>query len=179
MQRARTILGNGMLTTEDPGHIRQRRLAQPAFHRERIAAYGETIGAEAVRMSSSWKPGAGNEMHEAMLELALRIVGKCLFNLDVASRAEVMRISRAVDAFMGFLPLAMLPFSSQIQRLPLPMMKRIRTGQKELDELIFGMIADRTSLDTAWAVSAVIAGLGVLPVLWLRSYERRTKEQAA
>lgn len=52
-------------------------------------------------------------------------------------------------------------------------------GTSAVGPLIFGMIADRTSLDTAWAVSALIAALGVLPVLWLRSYERRTKEQAA
>ncbi len=52
-------------------------------------------------------------------------------------------------------------------------------GTSAVGPLVFGMIADRTSLDTAWAVSALIAALGVLPVLWLRSYERRTKEQAA
>ncbi len=52
-------------------------------------------------------------------------------------------------------------------------------GTSAVGPLVFGMIADRTSLDTAWAVSALIAGLGVLPVLWLRSHERRTKEQAA
>ncbi len=45
--------------------------------------------------------------------------------------------------------------------------------------LVFGTIADHTSLDTAWTVNAAIGALGVLPVLWLRSHERRTKEQAA
>jgi MFS family permease len=45
--------------------------------------------------------------------------------------------------------------------------------------LLFGSIADHTSLATAWMVNAGIGALGVLPVLWLRSHERRTKEQAA
>lgn len=45
--------------------------------------------------------------------------------------------------------------------------------------LVFGTIADHTSLDTAWTVNAAIGMLGVLPVLWLRAHERRTKEQAA
>ena len=52
-------------------------------------------------------------------------------------------------------------------------------GTSAVGPLIFGTIADHTSLDTAWTVSAIVAALGVLPVLWLRSYERRTKEQAA
>jgi cytochrome P450 len=143
MQRARLVLGDGLLTSEEPLHMRQRRLAQPAFHRQRIAAYGELIGDEAVRLSSRWQPGAATDLHEEMLELALRIVGKCLFDLDVASRDEVRRISAAVDAFMGFLPLALLPFYSQIRRLPLPAMRRIHRGKAELDALIFGMIRER------------------------------------
>jgi cytochrome P450 len=66
----------------------------------------------------------------------------------VESDAEVKKISSAVDAFMGFLPLAFLPFSEQIQKLPLPAMKRIRKGIVELDELIYGMIAQRRSDST-------------------------------
>jgi cytochrome P450 len=143
MQRARSILGDGLLTSEEPIHMRQRRLAQPAFHRQRIAAYGEVIGSEAARIASSWKPGLTTHLHEEMLELALRIVGKCLFDLDVMSRDEVLRISAAVDAFQGFLPLALLPFSQHIQRLPIPAMRRINRGKHELDGLIYGMIRDR------------------------------------
>jgi MFS family permease len=45
--------------------------------------------------------------------------------------------------------------------------------------LLFGALADHTSLDTAWTVNAAIGVLGVLPILWLRSHERRNKEQAA
>ena len=56
---------------------------------------------------------------------------------------EVKKVSAAVDAFMGFLPLAILPFSEQIQRLPLPAMKRIRKGQADLDAIIYAMIDER------------------------------------
>jgi cytochrome P450 len=143
MQRAKVVLGEGLLTSEEPFHIRQRRLAQPAFLRQRIAAYGEVIGHNATIISQGWKSGGIHDVHEDMLELALRIVGKCLFDLDVQSREEVKKISAAVDAFMGFLPLAILPFSEQIQRLPLPAMKRIRKGQADLDAVIYAMISER------------------------------------
>src|SRR6201999_1999351 len=143
LQRARSVLGQGLLTAEDPLHMRQRRLMQPAFLRQRIAAYGQVIGHNAAAISAHWQSGSTINLHEEMLELALRIVGKCLFDLDVQSRQEVKKVSAAVDAFMGFLPLAILPFSEQIQRLPLPAMKRIRKGQADLDAIIYGMIAER------------------------------------
>jgi cytochrome P450 len=151
MQRARFVLGNGLLTSEEPLHMRQRRLAQPAFHRRRIAVYADTIGHQAVAMSRRWagrpafRAGAATplDLHEEMLAIALRIVGTCLFDLDVESAADVRTISLAVDAFMGFLPLAILPFSSQIQRLPLPAMRRIRKGSAQLDDLIYTMIRNR------------------------------------
>jgi cytochrome P450 len=141
MQRARFVLGDGLLTSEEPLHLRQRRLTQPAFHRDRIAAYGSIIGDYALQMTRSWQSGATRDVHHDMLLLALRIVSKCLFNADV--QTEARNISAAVDAFMGFLPLAFLPFSQQILRLPLPIMRRIYRGEAELDALIYSFIRQR------------------------------------
>ena len=76
MQRARALLGDGLLTSEEPLHMRQRRMAAPAFHRERIAAYGEVIGHYATEVTGRWQPGA-MDVHPQMLQLALQIVGKC------------------------------------------------------------------------------------------------------
>jgi len=141
MQRAKSVLGNGLLTSEEPLHNRQRRLAQPAFHRQRIAAYGETITHYTHKMTAGWVGGSVLDVHAEMLLLALRIVGKTLFDTDV--EGEVHRIADAVDSFMGFLPLAFLPFPGLIERLPLPSMRRIRRGRAGLDELIYRMIRER------------------------------------
>ena len=141
MQRSRSVLGNGLLTSEEPLHLRQRRLAQPAFHRERIAVYGEVISAYTRRMTAGWTDGAVTDVRADMLLLALRIVGKTLFDTDV--EAEVHDIAAAVDSFQGFLPIAFLPFPGLIQRLPLPAMRRITRGRALLDRLIYRMIAER------------------------------------
>ena len=141
MQRSRFVLGYGLLTSEEPMHMRQRRLMQPAFHRQRISAYGEVISNYTSQMTSRWQDGAVIDLHAEMLLLALRIVGKCLFDTNVES--EVRKIAAAVDAFMGFMPLAFLPFSEQIQKLPLPSMKRIHRGHEELNSLIYGIIRQR------------------------------------
>ena len=141
MQRARTVLGNGLLTSEEPLHMRQRRLAQPAFHRDRVAGYGVVISDAAARMTSTWQPGTTRDLHADMLELALRIVGKCLFDLDHLDNIEA--IASAVDSFMTILPLAFLPFSQTIQRLPVPSMRKLQRGKLHLDTLINRMIAER------------------------------------
>ncbi len=140
MQAGRQVLGHGLLTSEEPLHMRQRRLAQPAFLRDRIAAYAEVIGSQTETLTARWKPGVA-DLHPEMLELALRIVGKCLFNLDALD--DVDAVASAVDAFMNFMPLSFLPFSKQIQQLPIPSMKRLRDGKAFLDRLIYGMIAER------------------------------------
>jgi cytochrome P450 len=140
MQRSRFILGNGLLTSEEPLHMRQRRMAAPAFHRARIAAYGDVIARYAAEMVDQWKPGP-LDIHPEMLLLALRIVGKCLFDTD--AKSDVKKIAAAVDAFMGFLPLVFLPFSKFIESLPFGPMENIRKGGVDLDRIIYGMIAER------------------------------------
>ena len=141
MQKARDVLGHGLLTSEEPLHMRQRRMAQPAFLRERIAGYGAVIGEKTVAMTREWQPGAAVDVYPAMLELALRIVGKCLFDLDELE--DVNAVADAVDGFMSFVPLSFLPFPKAIERLPLPAMRRLRRGKVFLDGMIFGMIAER------------------------------------
>ena len=141
MQRARDVLGHGLLTSEEPLHMRQRRLAQPAFLRERIAGYAEVIGQKTIALTEQWPEQGVVDVHPAMLELALRIVGKTLFDLDELQNIDAM--ASAVDAFMSFLPLSFIPFADQVQRLPLPAMLRLQRGKAHLDRLIYGMIAER------------------------------------
>src|SRR5215216_4910710 len=57
LERARMLLGDGLLTSEDDRHAKQRRLIQPAFHREQIAAYASTMVRYAGRASDLWQPG--------------------------------------------------------------------------------------------------------------------------
>ena len=141
MQKAQLVLGQGLLSSEDPHHMRQRRLAQPAFHRDRIAAYGNTIGDYAAEASTSWRNGEIRDLHQDMQLLSLRIVGKTMFNSELEALNH--RIATAIEAFMGFLPLAFLPRSDLILKLPIPLTNRIRHSRRELDALIYGLIRER------------------------------------
>lgn len=141
MQRSRDVLGDGLLTSEEPLHMRQRRLAQPAFLRSRIAGYADVIADHTDMMTRRWQSGTTLDLHREVLELALRIVGKCLFDLDEIKDLHAME--SAVESFMYFMPLAFIPFSRLVQASPLPSMRRLRAGQRYLDDLIYGIIAER------------------------------------
>ena len=149
MQTARAVLGNGLLTSEEPVHMRQRRLMQPAFLRDRIAGYGQVIGAKTLAMCAAWTDGATLDLHAEMMEVALRIVGKCLFDLDELEDVDLM--ADAVEAFMVVMPLSYVPFPELVQKMPVPPMNRLRKGKAHLDGLIYRTIAERRAAFAAGA----------------------------
>src|SRR5215813_6201941 len=87
LQRAKRLLGQGLLTSEGDLHRRQRRLVQPAFHRQRIAAYAAVMVDYAERTSNRWRNGDTFDISEEMTRLTLGIVAKTLFDADVDSEA--------------------------------------------------------------------------------------------
>jgi len=141
LQRSKRLLGEGLLTSEDPTHLRQRRLMQPAFHRDRIAAYGGTMVAYAARLRDQWRDGDTLDVAQDMMRLTLAIAGKTLFDLDVESQAGDVR--DALNAVMESFWLTMLPFADVLERLPVPPLRRAKAARARLDAIIYGMIAER------------------------------------
>lgn len=88
----RELLGQGLLTSENPLWLRQRRLIQPAFHRQRLAGFGQTMVSESRRLAGEWSQAAryGQTIDAAadMMRLTLRIAGLTLFNIDVSGEAR-------------------------------------------------------------------------------------------
>src|SRR6266542_2396115 len=83
LQRAKRLLGEGLLTSEGEFHRRQRRLTQPAFHRARIASYAGVMTDYASQTRELWRDGATVDISQEMMRLTLGIVGKTLFDADV------------------------------------------------------------------------------------------------
>ena len=139
LRRARGILGDGLLTSEEPLHLRQRRLAQPAFHRDRIAGYGAQIVRLSGEMIASWRDEI--EVHAEMVKLTLRITSRCLLGSDVIESVQTFVDSMAT--FNDYLPFALLPGAEYLERLPVGPMPGMKRALKALDDLIFGLIAER------------------------------------
>ena len=141
LERSKRVLGQGLLTSEGAMHLRQRRLMQPAFHRDRIAGYGDLMVGYADRMRRSWRDGAALDISREMNRLTLSIVGKTLFDVDVESQAAA--VGEALTDVMESFWMMMLPFADFLERLPVPRLRRARMARARLDAIIFRMIADR------------------------------------
>jgi len=141
LERTKRILGNGLLTSEGAVHLRQRRLMQPAFHRDRIAGYGRTMVEYADRMRCGWRDGTTLDIAREMNRLTLSIVGKTLFDADVESQAA--SVGEALTGVMESFWTTLLPFADLLERLPVPRLRRARMMRARLDAIIYRMIADR------------------------------------
>jgi cytochrome P450 len=141
LQRARVLLGDGLLTSEGSFHVRQRRLVQPAFHRDRLAAYAQVMSEAAVRLRERWTDGATIEVSQEMMRLTLSIVGKTLFSADVESEAS--EIGEALTTVIKMFQMVMMPFSEYFEKLPLPSVRRFEKARARLDRTIYGLIHER------------------------------------
>lgn len=139
------LVGNGLLTSEHEEWKRQRRLAQPAFHRQRINSYGEVMVEYAERMISKWSSGEERDIHREMMRLTLEIVVKTLFNADVSADADT--VGRVLSQIVK-------PFASQAtlkwimdNRLPTAAHRKFNRDAQEIDAIVYRIIAERRESD--------------------------------
>ena len=139
----RTFLADGLLTNEGEAWLKQRRIAQPAFHRGRIAAFAQTMTAAAEALADQWDTDDASDVDltAAMMRLTLRIVGETLLSTDVSHEAD--RVGQA-------LTVALRSANRSIRRvievplwLPTPTNLRLRRSLATLDSLVYAMIETR------------------------------------
>jgi cytochrome P450 len=140
LKRNGRLLGEGLLTSEGEFWRRQRRLAQPAFHRKRVDAYGDVMVAFAERSLEAWRDGQTLDVHEQIMHLTLEIVAKCLFDADVGARAtdvgKAMKV--ALENFSSQRRLIRIP-----RRVPTPQNIRFEMAARKLDEIVGTIIENR------------------------------------
>src|SRR5215218_2546869 len=141
LQRAKNLLGQGLLTSEGEFHLRQRRMIQPAFHRTRIAEYAKSMVEFADKMATTWSDGDVRDIDKEMMHLTLQIVGKTLFSANVEDEADdVGNAMTTVSKLFNFL---LLPYSEWLQKLPLPQSRRFNQARATLNSVIYGIINER------------------------------------
>jgi cytochrome P450 len=141
LKRARVLLGNGLLTSEGDFHLRQRRMAQPAFHRERIAALAGEMVAISARAAGGWTAGATLDVGREMNRMTLAIAGETLFGARVEGEAD--EIGRALTDALGLFGRLSNPIGPLLDRIPVPGTVRFRRARARLDSTILRIIAER------------------------------------
>jgi cytochrome P450 len=141
LRAQRRVFGNGLLTNEGDSWRRQRRLAQPAFHRDRIALYGDVIVQQTSALVDSMHAGDTEEIHSRFKALTVAIVSTALFGAEVAHRAAAL--GDALEATMnryasrrGFARFAPDWF-------PLPINRTYLTAVSEIEKTVLEIIARR------------------------------------
>jgi cytochrome P450 len=137
----RMLLGEGLLTSEDPLHRQMRRIVQPAFHRERIAEYARVMERDAQEFAGRLQPGEVFDARTAMTELTLRIATETLFGSDESESAAT--VADSLRLMMNEFPYMLTPLSALRQRLPLPGTRRFWHSREVLDRIIYGLIERR------------------------------------
>src|ERR1700683_4176694 len=138
---AQRLLGEGLLTAEGDLWLQQRRLAQPAFHRQRIAEYADTMANQAFSHIQNWRDGDRRDMAEEMMALTLEIAVRTLFGTEFTNQAKP--VGKAVTRLMRY----------QIRRMRSPIKipshwptRSNRTADRDykyLDSLVYGIIETR------------------------------------
>lgn len=142
LERARMLLGDGLLTSEGDVHRRQRRMIQPEFHREHVAGYADTMTTFTERRLARWTDGATLDVHAEMHALTLAIAGDTLFGAAVEH--EAADIAAALDeTFATFMRTFYLPYGDLLLRLPLPSSRRFWASTQRIERTVTRLIQER------------------------------------
>jgi cytochrome P450 len=142
--RLRDGIGNGLLTSEDSFWLRQRRLAQPAFHHQRVAAMADVMVMCTEQMLERWEQTAASgetiDLVAEMMGLTQSIIVRTMFSTDLGATAEVVNrtwpiINRRIGETF---------WSTKLEtKLPLPANRRLSAALRELETVVYRIIADR------------------------------------
>jgi cytochrome P450 len=152
LKRMKILLGEGLITSDDPIHQQQRRIIAPAFHRQRIAGYADQIVASAAASADRWSEAPNGckeiDIADEMMQLSLHIVARTLFDSEVT--ADVLSVRDEVNTIMGLYNfLVAFPRLESVLHWPIPGVMKFRRSRAKLDALVARMIASRRTLTRA------------------------------
>ncbi len=118
-RKSKLLLGEGMITVDGAAHRKQRQVAQPAFHRQRVPAFAEAIVRRAEGVREKWQDGEVRDIYQEMMRLTLGTVGETLFSTELgdevgelnAGVADIMNVYHAMVLLPGVQHLIHLPFT--------------------------------------------------------------------
>lgn len=144
-QEVKRATGNGLFVSEGDVWLRQRRLAQPAFHRQRIATFAKIMTDSTEAMLERWQPLAERndavDVGAEMLRLTLGIVGKALFSRDLSDEADTVTQSfEVVRKHITNRVMSVIKFPASF---PTPQNRRFGRALANAEPVVYELIAER------------------------------------
>jgi cytochrome P450 len=137
--------GNGLFVSEGDVWRRQRRLAQPAFHRQKIASFAKIITDSCEAMLEGWRPlaerGEAVEVDAEMLRLTLGIVGKALFSRDLSDEANTM--SQSFEVIRKHTTNRIMSVVKFPASFPTAQNRRFRQAVANAERIVYDLINER------------------------------------
>ena len=141
--KMRPVLGDGLVTADGPAWQRQRRLIQPAFARQRVAALATIMSDECERLVRTWqeRPPQVVDVAVEMMRLTLSIAGRSLFHADVSGFADT--IGHALKTALDEVDRRVDELWSWPEWLPVARNRAFKKAVAALDSVVFGIIEER------------------------------------
>lgn len=158
MQRARRLLGDGLLTSESELHRIQRRRIQPAFARAHLLAYGRAVPRLARRAAESWQDGGRVGVVSAMDRLALAIVVQALLGADIDG--EAASIGRDLTVLGRWFPILSVPGAHALERIGVPPFRSAGQAANRIDHAVRAYIAAAAESDSSELLALLLGGDG-------------------
>lgn len=139
--RMRKVLGEGLLTNEEPIHLRHRRMMQAPFHHSRLDGYAALMARLTEEELDRWTTGTTLPLAPTMMRLTLEIVARTLFGTGAA--ADAARIGEAMDVAIDRIERTMLPGLDRFDGSRLPWFREFARASDELAAIAERLVRER------------------------------------
>jgi len=140
-QMWKPFLGNGLVPNDGESWKRQHKLIMPAFHKLRIDAYAPTVSEYTRDMVRGWKEGEQRDFRKEVIDLALRVVAKTLFDTDVAGHSQTIN-DAMIDISEALIDHAQTPIPTP-RWWPSERNRRMVRALDAMDDVIARLVAAR------------------------------------
>jgi len=142
LQRAKLVVGEGLLTSEKEAHLKNRRLIQPIFHNKVIPEFADTMVSIADEYTDNWRENSVFDLHRNLMEMTQQIVVKTLFDCGLE---DSTRLIDSLSYILNQFPRFLFPYSEYLDKLPIPSIIKCNEALETIDKAIFKIIKERKS----------------------------------
>jgi len=141
LEMTKRLLANGLLTAGRELHLRQRRLVQPAFAKNRMAGYARVVLETTREHLRRWRPGRFLDLSQEMMAITLDIITRTMFGDSIGDRTSL--VAQSMEDCLQSFNVGLIPLMPLMQYLPTDSNRRFRRGRQQLDRIIYDLIEHR------------------------------------